>query len=257
MARASYKIRAIVLRKTKLGEADLILTLLASDGSQLRAVARGARKPSNTFSARLELYSIVEILCSEGKSLDIIKEARLLQSNERLRCDINYAAGAAPMVELLDKVTQIGLTDERFFEMTEVAFSALERVRSSMIPALCAAHLLKTLAFAGLRPSLKVCVCCGKTTDPDGSGEYARISSREGGMICDVCAADFDTILMSQAVISWVNYLLTSSFADIEKEDIDLRASFEVLHFCQSWTKEHIGTQLKSLNFIFTCGLYE
>ena len=42
--------RVVVLRKTKLGESDLILTLLSSDGSQIRAVAKGARKPKSPFS---------------------------------------------------------------------------------------------------------------------------------------------------------------------------------------------------------------
>ena len=44
--------RVVVLRKTKLGESDLILTLLSSDGSQIRAVAKGARKPKSPFSTR-------------------------------------------------------------------------------------------------------------------------------------------------------------------------------------------------------------
>ena len=38
----AYPLRALVLRKTKLGETDLILTLLAEDGRQVRAVAKGA-----------------------------------------------------------------------------------------------------------------------------------------------------------------------------------------------------------------------
>ena len=64
MASPTYTARALVLRKTKLGETDLVLTLLAEDGSQMRAVAKGARKPANAFSARLELYSVVDVLLS-------------------------------------------------------------------------------------------------------------------------------------------------------------------------------------------------
>ena len=41
--RHTYRTNAIVLDRTKLGEQDLILTLLASDGSEVRAVAKGAR----------------------------------------------------------------------------------------------------------------------------------------------------------------------------------------------------------------------
>ncbi len=107
MASATYTARAIVLRKTKLGESDLIVTLLAQDGSQVRAVAKGARKPSSPFAARLELYSSVDLL--EGRSLDIVKEARIASSHERLRRDLEHAACAAPMAELLDRATEEGL----------------------------------------------------------------------------------------------------------------------------------------------------
>ena len=55
MAKA-YNERCIVLRHTKLGETDVIVTMLASDGSQVRAVAKGLRKPGNRIGARLELF---------------------------------------------------------------------------------------------------------------------------------------------------------------------------------------------------------
>ena len=64
MAARTYTARAIVLRKTKLGESDLVVTLLAEDGSQVRAVAKGARKPSSPFAARLELYSVGRRCCA-------------------------------------------------------------------------------------------------------------------------------------------------------------------------------------------------
>ena len=49
--RRTYRARAVVLDRTKRGEQDLILTLLGSDGSQLRAVAKGARKPGGRLAA--------------------------------------------------------------------------------------------------------------------------------------------------------------------------------------------------------------
>ena len=60
--RRTYRTRAIVLDRTKLGETDLILTLLAEDGSQRRAVAKGARKPGGRLAARVELFSECDLL---------------------------------------------------------------------------------------------------------------------------------------------------------------------------------------------------
>ena len=87
MAQPTYSLRALVLRRTKLGESDLILTLLAEDGSQQRTVAKGARRPKSSFAARTEPFCVIDALCAKGRSLDILKEARLVAAHDALRCN--------------------------------------------------------------------------------------------------------------------------------------------------------------------------
>ena len=106
MARPTYTARVIVVRKTKLGESDLILSLLTEDGSQLRAVAKGARKPKSSFASRLELFSVADILCAKGRSLDVVSEARLVEGNAALRNDIERASHIARKM-----VTVYGMSD--------------------------------------------------------------------------------------------------------------------------------------------------
>ena len=95
MAADTYSLQALVLRKTKLGETDLIVTLLAQDGRQVRAVAKGARKPNSSFATRLEIFSEVDLLLVCGKSLDIVKEAKLFNAHIGVREDMEHAAAAA------------------------------------------------------------------------------------------------------------------------------------------------------------------
>ncbi len=294
MASPTYKARAMVLRKTKLGESDLILTFLTQEGSQVRAVAKGARKPASAFSARLELYSVVDVMCAKGRSLDVVSEARLVASNEHLRLDLEHAAAAAPMAELLDRVTQEGLENPKLFACTEAAFACMGDLPGSQAPLVCAAHLLKTLAFSGLRPSLDVCAVCGAVAGEGGrvavfeaaelsteeaapvaassgagrlasagalafslSGESVPLSYREGGVVCNRCRRQVETILLPAATLDWMRYLLGSTFADIAAAEPALDAAFAVLHFCREWVREHVGCTLKSLEFLLSCGLYD
>lgn len=256
MATATYTAHVIVLRKTKLGESDLIVTLLAEDGSQIRAVAKGARKPASSFAARLELYSVVDLFCSKGRNLDIVREARLVASNERLRRDMEHAACAAPMAELLDRVTQLGLESPKLFALTRVALACLNDVEANQAPALCAAHLLKTLAFSGLRPSFSRCVGCGAEVSANHSQDMVAVSYREGGVVCDTCRPSVETIMVPAATINWCQVLLNSTFESIFAMEVDPSASFAVLRFCQQWVRDHVGANLKSLNFLFTSGLF-
>ena len=256
MASPTYTARALVLRKTKLGETDLVLTLLAEDGSQMRAVAKGARKPANAFSARLELYSVADVLCSKGRSLDVVCEARLLESNERVRLDLEHAAAAAPMAELLDRVTQDGLESPKLFACTRAAFACMGGLDACQVPSVCAAHLLKTLAFSGLRPSLDSCAACGgPVASADVAGDV-YVSFREGGVVCAACRTQVDATFVPASTVAWMRFLLGATFAEVVESGMGLDSAFSVLRFCQEWVREHVGASLKSLNFLFSCGLY-
>ena len=81
--RRTYRTRAIVLDRTKLAEQDLILTLLSADGSQLRAVAKGARKPGGRLAARAELFCETDFLLAAGRSLDVVSEAATTRASRR------------------------------------------------------------------------------------------------------------------------------------------------------------------------------
>ncbi|MCL1798491.1 MAG: DNA repair protein RecO [Eggerthellaceae bacterium] len=256
MAAETYTGKVIVLRKTKLGESDLVLTLLAEDGSQLRAVAKGARKPSNSFAARLELYSAAEVLCSKGRSLDIVKEARLIDAHEKLRFAMEHAAGAAPMVELLDKVTQQGLASPRLYGLTRAAFSCLVESEVSKIPALTAAHLLKTLAFVGLRPSLTACASCGGTVALDDARALVRVSCQEGGALCGACGQQAPGTWMPAGICRWACSLLFSPLAEVKESTLDVQGAYAVLDFCRAWIREHVGCNLRSLDFLFATDLF-
>ena len=255
MAQPTYTTRAIVLRKTKLGEADLILTLLAQDGSQLRTVAKGARKPGSPFASRLELYAVADLLCSKGRSLDIVKEARLAEGNERLRRNIEHAAAAAPMAELASRVTQADLENPKLFACTRAAFATLDALDAKAAPGICAAHLLKTFAFSGFRPSLHACAVCGAPIDASSQGDLP-FSYGEGGLVCSHCRGHTATVHLPARTVGWMRYLMGATFAEASTCGMDADAAFSVLKVCQQWTREHVGANLKSLEFLFTCGLF-
>ena len=76
--RRTTRLRATVLGRTKLAEQDLILTLLAEDGSQVRAVAKGARKPGGRLASRSELFCETDFLLAHGASTLIASPSDLV-----------------------------------------------------------------------------------------------------------------------------------------------------------------------------------
>ncbi|MFR5828619.1 MAG: DNA repair protein RecO [Adlercreutzia equolifaciens] len=252
MAQPTYSLRALVLRRTKLGESDLILTLLSEDGSQKRAVAKGARRPKSSFAARTEPFCVIDALCATGRSLDILKEARLVAAHDALRCNLEASAAAAPVAELL--AHEPATSPTRACSSRRCALDAMDGADDSHRAALSAAELLKILAFSGLRPSLEVCVGCGEPVAPSRApASRPRLQAAEH---CESCRGLDESVLVDAGTLCWAQYFLTTPFDAIAEGPADLTGTFAVLHLVQDLVRAHIGSSLKSLEFLFTCGLF-
>lgn len=257
MASPTYRCRGIVLKKTKLGESDLILALLAENGAQVRAVAKGARKPGS-FAARLELYSCVDLLIVQGKSLDIIKEVRIVNSNENIRTSLERTTCASVMAEFLEKVTHVGLEHDRLFPLSQKAFECLGQCTLDQAIAVMDAHVLKVISLCGFKPTFDSCVLCGLPVLSDEAREQplCDLAILDGGVVCSSCVSEVESIHVSRVTLQWCHYLLMSTFEQIADTPIDQAEAFAVARVCQSWILTHIGIKLKALNFLFTAQIF-
>ena len=101
-----YRDEGVVLRTIKLGEADRIVTIFTQGHGKVRAVAKGIRKTTSKFGARLEPTSRVAFQCYQGRELDIVTQAETLEANRALREEYALLTHAVPMLEAVDQVAQ-------------------------------------------------------------------------------------------------------------------------------------------------------
>ena len=212
----TYQTKALVLKKTKLGETDLIITLLDAEGIQRRAVAKGARKPGSFLAVRLELYTLVEVQLSQGRSLDIVTDARILETNTACRSSIEYSAAAAAVVELVEKATSQHNAEPLLFAMTLAALQQIGEAEGYARSLISLACILKLCAALGVRPDAE---------------ELAQTD---------------------EALAKWVGMLLNVRFVDLltYREDKYLPILHKLIGYCSKWTGEHLDIRLKSLSFM-------
>ena len=160
--RRTYRTRAIVLDRTKLAEQDLILTLLAADGSQLRAVAKGARKPGGRLAARAELFCESDFLLAAGRSLDVVSEAQTVEPHAGLRGDYERVAAAGAVAEVARLTCYEDAPDRFLHPICSRALAACEQAADRPhLDLVVAAYVWKVLAHGGWRPELETCCACG------------------------------------------------------------------------------------------------
>ena len=152
-----FTAEVLVLGKTKLGETDLILTLLSTGDSQLRAVAKGARKPGAKLCGVSEPFSVFEGKFHVGKSLDIVSEAKALEVYGDIRADYDRLMAGSVALEFAAQATNDGDTLPRLYAMTRTFLDVLCTVPEERLHDLLTAYLLKMLALIGYSPEYELC----------------------------------------------------------------------------------------------------
>lgn len=246
----AYPLRALVLRKTKLGETDLILTLLASDGSQVRAVAKAARKPKSRLGARVEPFSVLDLLMHSGRNLDIVAEAETLATHDGLRADYDRTMAAAVVADLLDKGSVEGQAEPQMFDMALVTLDVMETAPVPALEPLVLAFLLKALAMHGYRPSLDRCAACGG--EPTGAMAF---SVDGGGVLCGSCFGEGSGAYpLTREARDAVRALLRAKMAEVPELGMSPVLLGEVRRVVRAYTGFHIPARLKALDYYMAQG---
>lgn len=178
MRRPLYRDTGVVLRTHKLGEADRIVVVFTEEHGKVRAVAKGVRKTTSKFGARLEPMSHVRLLLAEGRDLDIVSQAETVESLAPLMSDLDHLTRGLAILEAVDQITPEREPSPALYRML---VGALRTVADRPSPLVVAAFYWKLLALEGVRPELDGCVRCGE------QATLVAFDVVEGGVLCRAC----------------------------------------------------------------------
>lgn len=242
----TYRTRAIVLDKTKLKETDLILTLLAQDGREIRAVAKGSRKPGSRLAARCELFCTVDLLLAKGRSLDVVSQADLMEA----------PLGAAPTYEAMQRASVVAevaslccfedATDPFVFNISSKALRVLGGLQEDCphMDLIAAAYVFKILSHIGYRPDYSSCVACG---DP----ALSYFSASAGGLLCSSCASRIaGAEPVDAGAVNWLRALLPLTFDQLAIQQVDTCTSNLMLALAHIWAVTHLDARLRAMEFL-------
>lgn len=175
-----YREEGVVLRTHKLGEADRIVTLLTRGRGLLRAVAKGVRRTSSKFGARLEPFMVADIQCFEGRTLDTITQAETLGAyGPPISADYDRYRAGSVIVETAERLAE----GEASRELYALLVGALRTLAAGRIPPdlVRDGYLLRAISLAGWTPGFETCVRCGAP------GPHTAVVVQLGGVVCEAC----------------------------------------------------------------------
>jgi len=181
----NYQTEALIIKKTKLGEADRILGLYTPKLGKIQAVAKGVRRPRSKMSGHLELITHSLISLARGRNIDTVTNTRTIAAFLPLKSDLLRGAAALYTAELVDRFTADHLENQPLFELllsTWHRLAATVDIETTL--RFFELHLLETL---GYRPELERCVAC-KAALP-ATGDW--FSPLAGGVLCPSCSIKY------------------------------------------------------------------
>ncbi|SDR03246.1 DNA replication and repair protein RecO [Thermostaphylospora chromogena] len=176
-----YRDEGVVLRTQKLGEADRIITVLTKRTGKVRGVAKGVRRTTSRFGARLEPFTHVDLQLYTGRSLDVITQAETIRPyGEALVTDYpRYTAGTA-MLETADRLI-VAEKEPALRQFLLLVGGLRTLVEGEHDPRLILdAFFLRSLAVAGYAPALEACARCSAPS----VRAFAIVA---GGVVCGAC----------------------------------------------------------------------
>ncbi len=249
-----YRVEAIILKRTDIGEADRLLTLLTPDRGKLRAVAKGARKPSSRKSGHVELFAHSSLLIARGRQLDIVTQADTLDAFIPLRDDLERLGYAYYLAELVDKFSEEGTENQALFDLILHALRRLGDAKNN--PVLIARYFeLHLLQNVGYRPQLFDCVHCGVPVQP--AENY--FSAEAGGVIDPTCMQaerdrvsprEWDARPISLNALKVLRFLQTREFETVRALHLGPEVQYEVETLMLHYISHHLERNLKSVQFL-------
>lgn len=235
-----YRDEVVVLRTHKLGEADRIVTLLSREHGKIRAVARGVRRTSSKFGARLEPFMVADVQFYEGRTLDTVTQAETLASyGADIAGDYPRFTAANVMVETADRLTETEASLQQYVLLVG-ALRSLSRGEHAPGVTLDS-YLLRALAIAGWAPSFGACARCGI------DGPLEHIIVQAGGAVCSDCAPP-GTPRIDAETMALLGALLAGEWAAVEAASE--RAGAQASGIVAAYTQWHLERGLRSLNHL-------
>lgn len=179
------KSRAFLLRRTLVGEADVLVSLFTEEKGVLSVAARGARRPTTKLGALEPIHTLRVTFelrpgADVGKLVDAeLATPRLRATSESERLDASFRA-----LGWVSRISSPLEPDPRAFGVVESLLDALDAEAPARARLLLASTGLQLLEALGYGLELDACVSCG-TPCPEGSS--AMIDPARGGLVCRAC----------------------------------------------------------------------
>jgi len=241
-----YNTSAIIIKKTKLSDTDLILTLFTKKFGKITVIAKGARNPKSRLSSVSQIFVYGDFNLNISSKWSKINSFEINESHYKLREDIVRLAYASYITELINIVILDNSPNIRLFELFENALNSINNLENINFELLKAVFEFKMLDYIGYKMHVNSCIECLEKT------EKWYISLKEGGTICENCKNKFTNLIYVGKKLPYIiDYIFRHDIDEILKIEVNDRYIKALSKISYDFLKLQLGREkFKSIDFL-------
>ena len=242
----NYQTDAIVIKKTKLGEADTILTLYTPDRGKIQGFARSLRKTKSKMAGHLELLTHSRVTFARGRNIDTITGSQTIDSFVPLKNDYKLMSYALYIIELVNQFTPEHYEDFNLFRLLLETLKNL--CQADDIETLLRFFEIHLLGEVGYRPQLQHCVNCRKELEPVTN----TFSPASGGVLCPDCSYKSSSVLFSLSVnaLKVLRFFQNNDYDTASRLKVPVELSTELEKIMRGYIRYLLEKDLRSVAWL-------
>jgi len=243
----NYQTEAFIIKKTKLGEADRVLTLYTPGLGKIQAKAKGVRRPRSKLAGHLELLTQSLVSLARGRNLDVIIGSQTINSFLPLKNDLKLTSCALYAAELVNQFTAESIENRPLYQLL---ITTMEQLQETDKDELALRHFeLHLLNNIGYRPQLQRCVSCQSPLEP----VINSFCPGAGGMLCADCRQNQPlTYPVSVDALKVLRLMQRSGPGTVQRLRIDRELSRELEGIIRQYLKYLLEREVRSAAWLDT-----
>jgi DNA repair protein RecO (recombination protein O) len=243
----NYQTEAIVIKKTKLGEADTILTFFTPRLGKIQGFARSLRKTRSKMAGHLELLTHSQVSFARGRNIDTITGSQTINAFLPLKSDLWLTSCGLYIAELVNQFTAEHQENLSLYNFVLETMEGLCRENNKyLVLRYFELHLLEQV---GYRPQLRECVACHQALEPT----INYFSAAAGGMLCPDCSPQQPfAVALSVNAQKVLRLLQSGDYATAVKVKVEAELGRELEEVISGYLKYLLERELKSVAWLDT-----
>lgn len=239
----SYQTHAVIIKQSKFGEFDKILTIYSAEFGKLQTVARGACRPGSKLGGNVEPLTYSLLMLARGRNLDIITQSQSIDGFAALKADLWRTSCALYILDLVDSFTVQNSENKPLFNLLiDTLHNLSEKDDDSEI--LLRYFELNLLHYLGYRPQLYRCVICNSLLRP----VVNYFNPGLGGVLCPNCREnDFESKAISVNALKVLRVWQNCDYATAKRVRLKPTLQLELEQELQIYIRCILQRELKSM----------